>query len=136
MSTNTKRATMLGPQERIALDYFGRIVSDGFGGEEIAYLVGSVLHDRQYRDVDVRIILSDDHFKALYGDLHPDWADPHWGAVCMAWSALGRQITGLPIDFQVQSMAEANYNPANKGQRAAIGITGGPGVGGDTEAGR
>lgn len=31
-----------------------------------------------------------------------------WVALCMAFSALGKEMTGLPIDFQIQRRTDAN----------------------------
>jgi hypothetical protein len=64
--------------------------------------VGSSLTEKRgWRDVDVRLILDDDEFEP-YADagrrrMHE-----------LAWTAFGSQMTGLPIDFQIQQQAAAN----------------------------
>ena len=67
------------------------------------YLVGSVEQHREYRDVDVRLILDDDHFDALFGNRMLLWA-----FVSHVTGEYLRARTGLPIDFQIQRMTEAN----------------------------
>lgn len=99
----------------LLLNVFGDLVRDAFG--ETAYLVGSATRRKTWRDVDVRVMLSDEVYAAAY-PLRPGVALPHpipvgtsWAAVSMAFSALGRQLTGLPVDFQVQSQTQANAEP-------------------------
>lgn len=69
-----------------------------------AYLVGSALKTKQARDIDVRVHLSDSAFDHHFGQ-HDAFgrAGTGWAATCMAFAALGKQMTGLPVDFQVQS---------------------------------
>ncbi len=104
------------------LQEFGSQVWSAFG--EPPYLVGTALTGKVYRDVDVRLLLSDkDYAEQGYG--HP--ANTHtnlkWVAMCMAFSALGAKMTGLPIDFQIQqaTWAEARY-PTEP--RSALGLVG------------
>lgn len=93
---------------------------DGGGG---VYLVGSAMERGGFRDVDVRMILADDHFDALF-------SDPQlWAMFCYAVSRWLSADTGLPVDFQVQRQTEANAkhngprNPLGHGHRdfAALG---------------
>ena len=77
-------------------------------------LVGSVEQGKEYRDVDVRTILTDEDFDALFG------ASPlFWEAFCLGTGAWLREQTGLPIDYQVQRMTEANEK--HKGPRNPLG---------------
>lgn len=100
------------------LEEFGSQVWSAFGNPP--YLVGSALEGKVWRDVDVRLILSDEEYVAM-GLGSPD--DPHrnakWVALCLAFSALGKQMTGLPIDFQIQQRTYANEK--FKGKRSALG---------------
>ncbi len=66
-----------------------------------AYQVGSSLHRLDWRDVDVRLLLEDDRYDALASVLHVRRLNH-------AISLWGQQVTGLPIDFQVQRMTDAN----------------------------
>ena len=84
--------------------------------------VGSSLTMKSgWRDVDVRLILDDGDYEVL-GLGHPERTHQNgkWVALCLAFSALGKQMTGLPIDFQIQQQTHANrvYN----GPRSALGI--------------
>jgi hypothetical protein len=105
-----KRSPGLGMPAALYLQDFGQVVLEAFG--EIPYHVGSSLVSNgrpSWRDVDVRLILSDERYAADgYG--HPD--RPHdsakWVAMVKAFSLLGRQMTGLPIDFQIQQQTFAN----------------------------
>ena len=89
------------------LEAFGQCLRDAFGA--MPYHVGSSIHGKTWRDVDVRIMLDDDRFDALF----PGYAsyrqrDAWWSLICSAISELGKQRTGLPIDFQVQRTSYAN----------------------------
>jgi hypothetical protein len=86
----------------LKLEEFGSHIWFAFG--EPAYHVGSSFMEKSgWRDVDVRLILSDDEYEAQgFGD--PNYANENgkWVALVLAFSALGREMTGLPIDFQIQ----------------------------------
>lgn len=90
------------------LEAFGQAIADAFG--ECPYHVGSSATQKTgWRDVDVRLILDDDKFHALFpGFKTANHIDAWWALLCAALSELGRVRTGLPIDFQIQSMTEAN----------------------------
>lgn len=111
----------VGMPANMYLVQFGSVVWDAFGWPP--YHVGSSLVGKQWRDVDVRLMLEDKEYDAMFG------TDPNghgsnnckWVALCMAFSALGKQMTGLPIDFQIQRQSDANRE--NSGPRSALGIT-------------
>lgn len=67
------------------------------------YLVGSARESPDFHDVDLRVILSDEEFDALFGS-RPNL----WGLLCYAVTDQLAHATGLPIDFQVQRMTQAN----------------------------
>lgn len=91
----------------IWLTKFGVIVRDYFG--HVPYQVGSSLDRKDWRDVDVRLILPDDEFAERFGDIfRSSETDPKLGAITLAFAALGKQMTGLPIDFQIQPQSHAN----------------------------
>lgn len=89
----------------IWLGKFGVIVRDYFG--HVPYQVGSSLTTKAWRDVDVRLILPDDEYEAMFGQPH-NYANRKVAAVTLAFAALGKQMTGLPIDFQIQPQSHAN----------------------------
>lgn len=90
----------------IWLTKFGTIVSDYFGHE--CYHVGSSLSTKTWRDVDVRLILPDAEFTAQFGKGAAAETHPKLAAITLAFAALGQAMTGLPIDFQIQTMSHAN----------------------------
>jgi hypothetical protein len=75
------------------------IVQKAFG--EMPYLVGSVLRTPHFRDVDVRMIMDDAKFEALFGTSHGS-VMPFWQLINLAISEYLQKRTGLPVDFQVQ----------------------------------
>ena len=77
------------------------------------YLVGSVERGEQPRDIDVRTILPDEHFDAFFGH-----SPELWEVFCLGVTAWLRDQTGLPIDYQVQRMTEANEQ--HKGPRNSL----------------
>lgn len=104
------------------LDHFGREAHEFFGA--VAYQVGSSLRTRAWRDVDVRVILSDEEFDAMLGEAtRPLALNARWNAACLAWSARGREVTGLPIDFQIQPQSHADEE---EGLRNPLGSLSGP----------
>lgn len=110
----------VGMPAALYLDEFGLKVHDAFG--DIPYLVGSATWSKDWRDVDVRLILDDKAFKARYGVREDHRAEnkPKWRAECMAWSALATRMTGLPVDFQIQSRTHANNRLIFDGARYAL----------------
>lgn len=105
----------------LKLNDFGRKVYDAFG--DFPYRVGSSVTQKQgWRDVDIRLILSKEEYDKLeLGDPERGPENPKWVALCYAFSELGKSMTGLPIDFQIQERDYANKNfDAN---RDPIGIT-------------
>lgn len=100
----------------IWLTKFGEIVRDYFGHE--CYHVGSSLTTKDWRDVDVRLILPDDEFAARFGRDRSAETNPKLGAITLAFAALAKQMTGLPVDFQIQPVSHANER--YPGMRSAL----------------
>lgn len=104
------------------LQEFGEHVHAAFGA--VAYHVGSSLRSslrekQGWRDVDVRLILPDDEYESAgYGDPERTHDNAKWVSTVLAWSAFGRALTGLPIDFQIQQRTHANAK--NDGPRSAL----------------
>ena len=97
------------------LDAACQVVYAGFG--TVPYLVGSAGDSLDWRDVDVRLIMRDDEFDRLFGDRRA-----RWEIVCMAISTYLSDATGLPVDFQIQRMTEANEK--HRGPRNPLGLHG------------
>jgi hypothetical protein len=109
----------VGMPAALLLNEFGSKVWDAFG--EPPFHVGSSLGQKSgWRDVDVRLMLSDETYAAMgLGDPDRPHDNGRWVALCLAFSVLGREMTGLPIDFQIQQMSHANNK--HKGNRSTIG---------------
>lgn len=88
------------------------------------FLVGSCLERPDFRDVDVRTIMEDEAFDKLFpgGESGTD-SDAFWSLLCESIGAYLAQATGLPIDFQIQRMTEANL--MHPGPRNALTSAGG-----------
>lgn len=71
------------------------------------YLVGSCLTTPDYRDVDIRVILSDERYDELFKAPRP-CADPLRHALQVYFTEHYAKATGLRIDFQIQRRTDAN----------------------------
>lgn len=112
----------VGMPAELYLHQFASHVLDAFDQSCGIYLVGSALEHRQWRDVDVRLILFDDDYaKHGFGDPYQATHNAKWVAMTMAFSALGRHMTGLPIDFQIDQQTFANKRHKDK-HRSALGL--------------
>jgi hypothetical protein len=94
------RASYLSPPDFHRLDWACRTITTAFGAP--VYLVGSALTRADYRDIDLRLILNDDQAA--------QYPPPLRLVLNIALSDLIAKTAGLarPIDFQIQSMTEAN----------------------------
>lgn len=103
-----ERACYLRQRDLGMLGIFGREIEDCFG--HLPFLVGSALRTKDYRDVDVRLILPDNEYLVWFGmgPQNPHCQSPRWNAFCLAFSSRGEYLTRLPIDFQIDQMTEAN----------------------------
>lgn len=105
------RVNYLTVAQNFALETACSILSDA--GFEV-YLVGSVMERPNFRDVDLRCILDDADFEQRFGCQRMQLR--LLNAAISEWVTAR---TGLPIDFQFQSMTEANKY---QGRRNAMGI--------------
>lgn len=88
-------------------------VREAFG--EDVFLVGSALRrlgelpGAPYRDVDVRVVISDERHRELFGTDHVGHSNVHPLRVllCASISQYLSSVTGLPVDFQVQQASYA-----------------------------
>lgn len=109
----------------LLLEQWGLMLWYAFG--ETPYQVGSSIYGKQWRDVDVRIILADEKFDALFGapyngnKHHHGATDPFWSAMMTAFSLWGQKVTGLPIDFQVHRRSDVTAADWNRA-RVPLGI--------------
>jgi hypothetical protein len=88
-----------------------KTLREAFGGFG-PYLVGSSLERADWRDVDVRYLLSDDDFVKLFPNaetISGAWEfDPRWLWLSTSIAERLKAQTGLPIDFQFQPISWAN----------------------------
>lgn len=106
MSAGRKRSSYLSTLELHELDEACGPFLAAFGTHP--YLVGSVEQRPDFRDVDVRLILADDEFDALFAERKGLWA-----LLSRLGSTYLRAKTGLPVDFQIQRQSEANEKFGN-----------------------
>lgn len=112
----------IGMPETLLLDEFGYLVYCALG--DYPYHVGSSVFSKVWRDVDVRLILEDEEYERMgLGDPKHPHANGKWAALVLAFSTLGKSMTGLPIDFQIQqqSLANATYSQETGCVRSALG---------------
>jgi hypothetical protein len=120
------RACYLSPPDLHRLDWACRPIAEAF--DRPVYLVGSTLARPNFRDIDLRLILDDADVVRLFGEDgaygRPDRPTPHSLQLLLhiALSDLVARAAGLPwpIDFQIQSMTEANV--PEHGMRRPMGI--------------
>lgn len=109
-SKATKKAAergSVGMPAYLYLHRFGDLVESAFGTQ--CYQVGSSLKSKTWRDVDVRLILPDAEYARMgFGPPEDCYQSDRWVALVLAFSALGKEMTGLPIDFQIQQQSYAN----------------------------
>jgi predicted nucleotidyltransferase len=99
--------TGAGMPASILLDAFGQWLYEAF--DETAYLVGSAAVGKEWRDIDVRLMLDDpEFFDTFPGYRKHHQQDAKWALMCAAISLLGKHMTGLPVDFQIQRAEQAN----------------------------
>lgn len=121
------KGVYIGAPSCFALELACKQVHDAFAKDcefgEI-YLVGSALQRADWRDVDLRFMMDDEAFKALFPRallVNACWEfDPRWLLMTVTISEWMKKSTALPIDFQFQPMTFANER--HKGPRSAIGL--------------
>ena len=111
----------MGMPAALHLQMFGDLLFRAFGA--MPYQVGSSLTGTVWRDVDVRIMLDPETYQAYgFGDPKCPHENERWVAMTMAFSALGRQMTGLPVDFQFQDRDLANSQYGEPRSALVMGI--------------
>jgi hypothetical protein len=93
----------LSPRQMFLLDEACKPLAEAF--DHGVYHVGTSAEGRQdYRDIDVRCILTDKHYGRLLKAMGAD-------GIAFLGLAIGEYLasrTGLPIDFQIQQQTAAN----------------------------
>lgn len=115
-----RKSIYVGAPACFALELACQQINAAFGGLG-CYLVGSALERPDWRDVDVRLILTDEEFASLFPDAGRNWEfDERWLLMTVSISERLSKITGLPVDFQFQPQTHANEH--HKGRRNALGL--------------
>ena len=116
----TQKPSYIGAPACFALETACRQINEAFG-DYGCYVVGSALDRPDWRDVDVRFIMSDEQFDAEFPHAGQCWEqDAKWLLLTVAISERLSKVTGLPIDFQIQPQTHANER--HKGKRNAVGL--------------
>jgi len=122
----SERRGSVGMPAYVLLHEFGSLVLDAFGNDDHfgIYQVGSSLTSKTWRDVDVRLMLSDEAYQRYeLGDPNHPHMNARWWALVRAFACMGREMTGLPIDFQIQEQTYANLKfPSPEHGRNALGM--------------
>lgn len=108
----SERVNYLTVAQNFALETACAVLNDAGCG---AYLVGSVMERANFRDVDLRCILDDEDFDQRFGGQRVRLR--LMNAAISEWVAAR---TGLPIDFQFQSMTEAAQYKGKPGNPMGI----------------
>lgn len=95
------RVSFLTVAQMYAVDVACSPIAQAFDGNP-PYLVGSVLQRPNFRDVDLRLMLPDERFEAMFDN------KPALDLINVAISEWMSSRTGLPIDFQFQRQSTAN----------------------------
>lgn len=112
------RHNYIGAPEAYSLDQVANFVNKAFG--DICYLAGSATETRDFRDVDVRMIFSNEKYIALFGDTHGGHSY-FWSLLCVSVSEYMSKRTGLRIDFQIQKRANVTEKDQDS-PRSALGL--------------
>jgi hypothetical protein len=111
--SKTQQKLSLSTLELHELDEACHPIYAGFGTPP--YLVGSAGERPDFRDVDVRLILGDKEYDALF-EKRPNL----WALLSRVIATYLRTRTSLPIDFQIQRQTDANAR--HKKPRNALGL--------------
>lgn len=117
-----KRGTYILRPRLMALDLACVPLAAGFTCD--VYLVGSALLRPDFRDVDVRVLLSPEEFSAMFpgvSDRRAPYLDPRWELLCLTMSEHLARASSLPVDFQYQDVEVANEEHGGE-PRSALGM--------------
>lgn len=102
--TPRPRSCYLHVTDQYTLRQFGHNLREAFPTARGILHVGSSITRPNWRDVDVRIVMSDEDYDHLGDVVNPM-------VLAVALSMWGQRFTGLPIDCQVQRASDAAHEP-------------------------
>jgi len=122
-SEKRKKVSFVGAPACFRLELACQPINQAFGGFG-CYLVGSALERPDWRDIDVRFIMTDAEFSAEFPAVnmkaHTWEFDPKWILLTTGISAYLSKAADLPVDFQFQPQTHANER--HKGPCKPLGL--------------
>ena len=121
------RANYVGAPQIFHLHNACALIDRAFPEAYGCYLVGSSIVKRDFRDVDVRLIMADADFLAIFPGSnltkigHASF-NARWSLICCSISGWLSQVSGLPVDFQIQPRTQANELYPTKGGHERQGL--------------
>jgi hypothetical protein len=109
---SARSASYLSPPDFHRLNWACQPIRAAFGSPP--YLVGSVLTRPDYRDIDLRMILDDQVYDSMFGEVDALLVNRKPSASLLLLNIAVSDLISkaanppVPIDFQFQSMTEAN----------------------------
>jgi hypothetical protein len=123
VSEEKRYAHFLDVTSFIELRFAAAIVKGAFQDSFGIYLVGSALTRKDWRDVDVRHIISDAEFERRFGEfVEPYAGNKFLRAFNLGISGWMRAASKLPVDYQVQPITKANELYPGPGNRNSLGL--------------
>jgi hypothetical protein len=90
----------VGMPRALYLKMYAEFIDDIF--DTNIYLVGSALKRKNWKDIDVVAVLSDQRWESYgFGDPQKRFYNKRWAAYCMSLSSFGKQLIGCEVDFQI-----------------------------------
>lgn len=90
----------VGMPRALLLKTFANHIKDIFDSN--VYLVGSALETKDWHDLDIVVVLSDDVWtKYGFGETYLRCLNKKWVAYCLAISTLGKKMLECEVDFQI-----------------------------------
>lgn len=118
---SSKSGSYVGAPAIFNLSNACRLITQAFPGSQ-CWLVGSAMTRPDWRDVDVRCIMTQEEMKAHLGCTDYGSTDhvPKLTLMAVSISAWLQQQTGLPVDFQFQSTFRSKFE--DKKPRMILGM--------------
>lgn len=100
----------VGMPRALKLNQFAAHVKQAFNAYNNVYLVGSALKTKEWHDLDIVVILSDEEWARHFVSPESRFLDPKWIALVLAFSALGKEMLECAVDFQIHPKSYSDIN--------------------------